>query len=100
MSVVIMGHLCMSAEYTLTFLIMVPISLGVVAIVGASRIYARSRFPHQIAGSWVLGFIGLIFWSYVCEYMAFHKYVFLFIPLSDISVCRMSYDTVCRVLKI
>jgi membrane-associated phospholipid phosphatase len=69
MSVVILGHLVISFKSFLLF----TIALGVVFIVGISRLYSRSRFPHQIVGSWILGVGGLFFSIYFCEYLAFHK---------------------------
>jgi hypothetical protein len=56
MSVVIIGHL----------LICYPTIVGLVAglstifIIGFSRVFSRSRFPHQIVGSWLLGVLGLL----------------------------------------
>ena len=56
MSVVIIGHL----------LICYPTVVGLVGglstifIIGFSRVFSRSRFPHQIVGSWLLGVLGLL----------------------------------------
>lgn len=42
-------------------------------LVGFSRIYSASRFPHQIAGSYITGLVGLLVSRQCCEHMAFHK---------------------------
>lgn len=68
LSVVIMGHLFLALK-TLWFL---PIALIVVFLVGFSRIYSRARFPHQILGSYFLGFLGLLGSMHCCEKMSFH----------------------------
>ena len=68
MSVVIMGHLFLSFKS----LLLLPLGLAVVFIVGFSRIYSRSRFPHQIVGSWLSGFVGLQFSMHCCNRMSFH----------------------------
>lgn len=36
------------------------------ALVGFSRVYARSRFPHQVALSWLSGAVGLALGACVC----------------------------------
>lgn len=69
MSVVILGHMCFSFKTILFF----PIALPIIFIVGFSRIYSRARFPHQIAGSWILGIVGLVFFSECYEKIGFHK---------------------------
>ena len=56
MSVVILGHFCMFYNFILVF----PFAVAVTFIIGISRVYSRSRFPHQIVGSWVTGLIGLV----------------------------------------
>jgi membrane-associated phospholipid phosphatase len=69
MAVVIMGHLF----FHLNNIYFLPIALSVVALVGLSRIYSRSRFPHQIIGSYIFGFGGLIVGMECCDRMSFHK---------------------------
>ena len=68
MAVVIMGHLFLSLKSVL----LLPLGIVVVFIVGFSRIYSRSRFPHQIMASWFLGFVGLVSSRHCCEKMSFH----------------------------
>lgn len=69
MSVVIMAHLFIA----LKSLILLVLGVVVVFIVGFSRVYSRSRFPHQVMGSWFAGVIGLVFGMHCCEKMAFHE---------------------------
>lgn len=69
MSVVIMLHI----TYSWSSILFLPIAIFVIFIVGFSRIYARSRFPHQIVGSWIAGLIGLIVSIPCCENMNFHN---------------------------
>jgi len=69
MSVVVMGHLFLS----LNSLTLLPIGIVVCFVVGVSRIFSRARFPHQIVGSWGLGFLGLVVSMHCCEKMSFHK---------------------------
>lgn len=51
------------------------LAVGVCGLVGFSRVYSASRFPHQIAASYVTGLVGLLLSRHCCEHMAFHKYV-------------------------
>jgi len=69
MAVVIMGHFVIAFKS----LLLLPIALGVIFLVGISRIYTRSRFPHQIVGSWLLGIIGLFLCIRFCEYLELHR---------------------------
>lgn len=56
MSIVVFGHI-----FTMTrYLLLLPLFVTLSALVGFSRIYSRSRFPHQIVGSWLLGIFGLL----------------------------------------
>lgn len=64
-----MGHFVIAFKS----LFLLPIALGVIFLVGISRIYTRSRFPHQIVGSWLLGSIGLFSCIKFCEYLELHK---------------------------
>ena len=68
MSVVVIGHVCWSTQPLLFVFCGIPIIL----LVGFSRVYARSRFPHQVVGSWVLGLGGLVASMHCCERMGFH----------------------------
>ena len=68
MSVIIMMHFTWH-----TSLWMLPLSLFVIGIVGFSRVYVRSRFPHQVVGSWLLGFLGLAVGGECCNRMKFHE---------------------------
>jgi hypothetical protein len=56
MSVVILGHFCMFYNFILVF----PFAVAVTFVIGVSRVYSRSRFPHQIVGSWLTGLLGLV----------------------------------------
>jgi hypothetical protein len=73
MSVVIMGHLFIHIKTWQIQVLFFPIAGFIIFIVGFSRIYSRSRFPHQVLGSWVFGLIGLIISHHTCEHMSFHK---------------------------
>ena len=68
MAVVVMFHLTWYFG-SILFLIL---ALMVILVVGVSRLYARSRFPHQIVGSWMTGFIGLIASTHCCRSMDLH----------------------------
>lgn len=73
MSVVILGHIAVHLpNYGL--LLWIPFSLGLTFIIGVSRLYARSRFPHQIVGSWFLGVIGLVGVMHLCERHQVHMW--------------------------
>lgn len=73
MSVVILGHIAAHLpNYGL--LLWIPFSIGLTFIIGVSRLYARSRFPHQILGSWFLGIIGLVGVMHLCERHQVHKW--------------------------
>jgi membrane-associated phospholipid phosphatase len=69
MSVVIMGHIFIH----LKILFLLPLVVLTVIVIGISRIYSRSRFPHQILGSYLLGVIGLQLSINCCEIIQFHK---------------------------
>ena len=69
MAAVIMGHLIIKFKSILFF----PIALGIIFLVGISRLYTKSRFPHQIFGSWICGFFGLFVCIHFCEFLAFHR---------------------------
>ena len=69
MSVVIMGHLFLSFKN----IWLLPLGAIVVFVIGFSRVYSRSRFPHQIVGSWLAGFVGLLVSMHCCERMNIHK---------------------------
>jgi len=56
MSVVIIGHLLMCYPSVVGLVVGLP----TVFVIGFSRVYSRSRFPHQIVGSWFLGVLGLL----------------------------------------
>lgn len=73
MSVVIMLDLTHLIKPFIFKLLFFFLALFVIFVVGFSRIYTRSRFPHQVAGSWILGFIGLIISIPCCESMSLHK---------------------------
>ena len=69
MCIVLTGHIYFLTKsvYWLIFGIMITI------IVGLSRIFALSRFPHQIIGSWLAGFAGLTVGEYLIERHGIHK---------------------------
>lgn len=54
-----------------TFLLFTTIAMSF--LVGFSRVHSASRFPHQIMGSYLTGFIGLLVGRQCCEHMAFHR---------------------------
>lgn len=91
MSVVILGHFCM--HYT--FIFMFPLAVLVTIIIGLSRIYSRSRFPHQIAGSWITGLVGLYVSSHCCTIFGFHmmkptKHICCVIGIVFIFLCHFA----------
>lgn len=55
MAVVIFGQLMMKFQYVWLWVL----AVSCIFLVGFSRVYTCARFPHQILGSWVLGFLGL-----------------------------------------
>eukprot|EP01039_Chlorochromonas_danica_P001733 gene1733-1893_t len=57
MSIIIFGHLLVASKLYLLVMLFLPLTL----LIGFSRVYSRSRFPHQILGSWALAILGLIF---------------------------------------
>lgn len=69
MSVVVFGHIFLSTRILLLF----PIFAALTALIGFSRIYSRSRFPHQVVASWVLGVLGLTFGPILCNWMGLSK---------------------------
>ena len=69
MSVVVLGHWWLQS-LSLTFLALATI---LCFIIGTTRVMARSRFPHQIIGSWLLGFFGLITGAFICDSLQFHR---------------------------
>jgi membrane-associated phospholipid phosphatase len=72
MSVVVLGHLVVSGSAP--FLLFPP-ALAVAGLVGFSRVYARSRFAHQIIGSWLTGLCGLFIGLSLCTKFNFDRYV-------------------------
>jgi hypothetical protein len=82
-----MGHLFLSFKSIL----LLPVGLLVIFIIGFSRVYSRSRFPHQIVGSWMFGFIGLVLSMHCCEKMSLDRYEYLtneFYLFSDSTVFK------------
>lgn len=69
MSVVITGHFFVAYQYVL----LIPLGIFISALIGFSRLYSRSRFPHQVVGSYLSGFVGLVLSKHCCDKMAFHK---------------------------
>ncbi|RYH24767.1 phosphatase PAP2 family protein [archaeon] len=69
MSVVIIGHMFVTTKY----ITILPLGGALVFLVGFSRVYSRSRFPHQIVGSWILGMFGLIAGFAFCSMMKIDK---------------------------
>lgn len=69
MSVVILVHFSL---YTAPMFTMLPAVL-LALLVGFSRVYARSRFPHQVALSLISGVVGLLLGRICCERMSFHN---------------------------
>lgn len=70
MSVVIIGHLVVSFA---SALLVLP-ACAVIALVGFSRIYARSRFVYQVVGSWITGLFGLFLGLSLCKTINFDRY--------------------------
>ncbi len=63
MGVVIVGHIFLRTRSW----IFLPFGIAVVLLVGFSRVYSRSRFPHQVVASWISGIFGLIGGIHYCE---------------------------------
>ena len=63
MGVVVVGHIFLRT-WSWIFL---PFGIAIVFLVGFSRVYSRSRFPHQIVASWLSGLVGLIGGIHYCE---------------------------------
>ena len=57
MSIVIIGHLMLHYKSLIFFLF----GSLLIFVIGISRLHSKSRFFHQILGSWILGLLGLIF---------------------------------------
>ena len=68
MAVVITGHFVLHFGSFLMF----PFALAVVCVIGVSRLYTKSRFPHQIFGSAILGIIGLLIGIQWCDMSNIH----------------------------
>jgi len=68
MAVVILGHYCVHYKSVLLFVA----AIALIALIGFSRVYSRSRFPHQIVGSWLTGLIGLYAGLHCCDMFGFH----------------------------
>lgn len=71
MSVVVFGHIFLATKNVF----LLPLFAILTFLIGFSRIYSRSRFPHQIVGSWALGIFGLMMGPVVSEWLKVHKYV-------------------------
>jgi hypothetical protein len=70
MSVVILGHLCLSFNaYIFT-----PIALILIPLIGLTRLYSRARFPHHVILSWLTGVIGLYLGIHCCDFVGMHRY--------------------------
>ena len=73
MSIVIIGHFFVTFSNNIIFIVLwIPTSTAIVAVVGISRLYAKSRFPHQVLGSWVLGIVGLLSAVSICDNWGIH----------------------------
>jgi membrane-associated phospholipid phosphatase len=68
MAVVITGHIVLHFKSIL----LLPFALSVIFIIGVSRLYAKSRFPHQVFGSAILGTIGLFLGLQWCDISTIH----------------------------
>lgn len=72
MSVVVFGLLMQKFPH----LWFTMVAFCCILLVGFSRIYSRARFPHQIVGSWIAGFMGLqIVGNLVKNHMKIEKMV-------------------------
>ena len=69
MSVIIFGHFLIAQKV----LYLWPIAAIIILFIGFTRLYSKSRFPHQIIGSMILGFVGLFGGIEGCNYVEFHK---------------------------
>lgn len=53
------------------------VAFVVTFLVGFTRIFSRARFPHQIAGSYMLGYVGFkLVNRYVLSNLTMKKYVY------------------------
>ncbi len=71
MSIVVFGHLVLYFKSWILFIVFLPI----VGLIGFSRLYARSRFGHQIIGSWISGVLGLFMARSLCERINFDRFM-------------------------
>ena len=69
MSVVVFGHIVVSYGKP----VLVLPAGAVVGLIGFSRVYARSRFAHQVIGSWITGIIGLFWGMSLCKTFNFDR---------------------------
>jgi hypothetical protein len=70
MSIVIMCHIHRHFGWTVWF---APVVIGVVGLIGFSRLYARSRFLHQVVLSWVSGIAGFVIGTSLCSRFNFDR---------------------------
>lgn len=66
---IIVGHIFL---HTKSFLFL-PFGIAIILVVGFSRVYARSRFPHQIVASYILAIPGLFIAIHYCDQMDFQN---------------------------
>eukprot|EP01034_Spumella_vulgaris_P024025 gene24025-30321_t len=63
----------LQAMASVRFVLFPILAVVIVVVVGFSRVFSRSRFPHQVVGSWICGTAGLVLGMHCCEKMNFHK---------------------------
>eukprot|EP00968_Pinguiococcus_pyrenoidosus_P020170 scaffold2314_cov267-Pinguiococcus_pyrenoidosus.AAC.16 len=69
MAVVIFGDFVLRMRSWLALITLTPIFGALVLFIGFSRVYSCARFPHQILGSFLTGFVGLWTALEVVEYV-------------------------------
>ena len=80
---------------------LLPFGIALVLLVGFSRLYSRSRFPHQIVASWLSGWFDFFFSAMVCLAFAiavFMVNIFINIENNDSRVAWIPKEEYMRVI--
>lgn len=69
MSIIIIGHWWLQTLSLFYFIL----GAALCFIIGSTRVLAKSRFPHQIVGSWLLGIGGLVVGFYIADILGLQR---------------------------
>lgn len=69
MSIVVVGHWWL---HTLSLFYLL-LGIALCFVIGSTRVLGRSRFPHQIVGSWLLGLVGLVVSFYIIDVLKLQR---------------------------